>query len=211
MNPTDPGIVLVASPFTGPFAWSKVAAVLKDRGWRVSVDGNDDHLAAPVVLVGHSGAGPRVPARAASMVGVVGMILVDSPLPHPGKSWAQTAPPQLLDHLRAIVRDGRLPPWPQWWPESAMQAILPDDDMRAQFAADCPTVPFSVLDEVTPVVAEPPAGYILLSEISAPDADEAARRGWPVERIDGTHLSILTDPERVVDAIGAVIAALASA
>ena len=39
---TDAGFVLVGSPFTGPFAWSRVADVLRGRGLRVAVHGVDD-------------------------------------------------------------------------------------------------------------------------------------------------------------------------
>ena len=57
----DVGFVLVASPFTGPFAWSKVASVLRARGRRVAVRDADVGIDAPVVLVAHSGGGPQLP------------------------------------------------------------------------------------------------------------------------------------------------------
>jgi hypothetical protein len=198
---TAPGFVLVASPFTGPFAWSKVAHELGARGRRVAIDGVDPGLDAPVVLVGHSGAGPRLPMVATRTDGVVGMVLVDSPMPHPDQSWAETAPRALIEHLRAIARDGMLPPWPEWWPASAMRDILPDETMRERFVVDCPSVPETVLDEVMPDVPEPPAAYVQLSAVCAADANAAEARGWPVIRVDGSHLSILTAPEEAVDAI----------
>ncbi|MGH3924022.1 MAG: hypothetical protein ACRDTT_14325, partial [Pseudonocardiaceae bacterium] len=50
------------------------------------------------VLVGHSGAGPLLPAIAAATP-TVGVIYVDAGLPQPGASWFDTAPPPLVAHL----------------------------------------------------------------------------------------------------------------
>jgi hypothetical protein len=40
-----------------------------------------------------------------------------------------------------------------------------------------------------------------LSETYQDQAEEAARRGWPVEVVDGDHLSIVTDPEPIAELI----------
>ena len=90
---TDAGFVLVASPFTGPFAWGRVAEVLRSRGLRVAVHGADASIERPIeppiVLVGHSGAGSHLPAIADQVGGVRRAVYVDALLPHPGRSWAQ--------------------------------------------------------------------------------------------------------------------------
>ncbi|MDQ1509256.1 MAG: hypothetical protein QOG50_1100 [Actinomycetota bacterium] len=83
---TEAGFVLVASPFTGPFAWSRVADVLRRRGLRVTVHGADAPVEPPVVLVGHRGAGSRLPAIANELGGVEHAVYVDALLPHPGRS-----------------------------------------------------------------------------------------------------------------------------
>jgi hypothetical protein len=196
------GFVLVASPFTGPFAWSKVTDVLRARGERVAVhDADEGTLDPPVVLVAHSGGGPQLPALAARTRGVAGMVLVDALLPHTGRSWAQTVPEAFAAKLKAEAVDGRLPPWPQWWSEARMRELVPDDELRAAFVAACPAVPVGWIDEVMPELPEPPAVFVQLSDAYTPEADAARRRGWPVLAWDAHHLALLTDPEPVADLV----------
>jgi pimeloyl-ACP methyl ester carboxylesterase len=197
----DPGFVLVASPFTGPFVWSKVVSRLRGRGRRVAVHGVEPGVDAPVVLVAHSGGGPLLPALAARTDGVVGMVLVDALLPHPGRSWAQTVPEAFAAKLKGEAVDGRLRPWPQWWGEARMRELLPDDELRSEFVRSCPAVPVAVIDEVMPELPEPPAVFVQLSEAYAPETIAARARGWPVLVLDAHHLEVLTDPEVVTDAL----------
>jgi predicted alpha/beta hydrolase family esterase len=106
----DSLVVLVHSPVVGPFTWSMVAEQLRQRKVDVLVpkladrDDNDlpywdQHTAAvkqaladvppgrPVVLVGHSGAGPLLPAiHRAIAQPVAACLFVDASLPHPGQS-----------------------------------------------------------------------------------------------------------------------------
>ena len=199
---TDCGFVLVASPFTGPFAWSLVADELRARGTGVAVDGGDNvDLAPPVVVVGHSGAGPHLPRIAARLDGVRGMVLVDALLPHPGRSWAQTVPDEFAARLRAQAVDGRLPRWPQWWGEERMRALLPDDTLRDAFVRSCPGVPVDVIDEVMAELPEPPAVFVQLSDAYAPETTAARDRGWPVLVLDAHHLALLTGPGLIADTL----------
>jgi hypothetical protein len=196
------GYVLVASPFTGPFAWSRVASELRGRGATVAVAGVDDiAVDPPVVLVAHSGGGPRLPAIAARTPGVRGMVLVDALLPHPGRSWAQTVPDAFAAKLGAEAVDGRLRPWPEWWGDARMRELLPEDDVRAEFVASCPAVPIATIDEIMPDLPDPSAVFVQLSETYAPESEASRRRGWPVLVRDATHLALLTDPSLVADAI----------
>jgi hypothetical protein len=197
----EPGLVLVASPFTGPFAWSRVATELRRRGRRVAVAGVDAGVDAPVVLVAHSGGGPRLPNLAAASDGVVGMVLVDALLPHPGRSWSQTVPDAFAAKLQAEAVDGKLRPWPQWWGDARMRELIPDDDLRAEFVESCPAVPVAVIEAVMPEVPDPPAVFVQLSEAYAPETAAARERGWPVLVLDSSHLAPVTEPEAVADAI----------
>jgi pimeloyl-ACP methyl ester carboxylesterase len=197
----DAGLVLVASPFTGPFAWSKVAAVLRARGRRVAVRDADVGIESPVVLVAHSGGGPQLPALAAATPGVVGMVLVDALLPHPGRSWSETVPEAFAAKLKAEAVQGRLTPWPQWWGEARLRDLIPDDDLRGEFVRSCPPVLVDVIDEVMPDAPEPPAVFVQLSETYAPETAAARARGWPVLVLDSHHLALLTDPETIADAV----------
>jgi hypothetical protein len=198
---TDAGFVFVASPFTGPFAWSRVAEVLRGRGLRVAVRGTDQPIDPPIVLVGHSGAGSHLPAIADQLGGVERALYVDALLSHPGRSWAQTVPPDFVARLESQAVDGRLPPWPDWWGEDAMRMLLPDDALRARFVADCPRVPVSTLHEVMPEVPEPPSAYVQLSAAYESETAAAHERGWPTVVLDLHHLAILTDPEAVAGAL----------
>jgi hypothetical protein len=198
---TGAGFVLVASPFTGPFAWSRVADVLRGRGLRVAVRGVDAPLDPPVVLVGHSGAGSHLPAIANELGGVERAVYVDALLPHPGRSWAQTVPDDFVDRLTAMAVDYRLPPWPEWWGEEAMRALLPDDALRARFVADCPRVPVSALHEVMPDVPEPQSSFVQLSAAYESETAAARERGWPATVLDLHHLALLTHPEVIADTL----------
>jgi hypothetical protein len=195
------GFVLVASPFTGPFAWSRVAEVLRTRGLRVSVYGADAAIDQPSMLVGHSGAGSQLPALAERLGGVERAIYVDALLPHPGRSWAQTVPAAFVDRLESQAVNGRLPPWPQWWGDEAMRALLPEDALRATFIAGCPRVPVADLHVVMPEVADPPSAFVQLSATYESETAGARERGWPTKVLDLHHLALLTDPEAVADAL----------
>ena len=206
---SDSGFVLVASPFTGPFAWSRVADELRARGTRVAVDGVDAvDFAPPVVVVGHSGAGPHLPRLAARLGTVRGMVLVDALLPHPGRSWAQTVPDAFAARLRGQAVDGCLPPWPQWWGEDRMRALVPDDALRDAFVRSCPAVPVDVIDEVMPERPEPPAVFVQLSEAYAPETAAAREHGWPVLVVDAQHLALLTAPREIADTLERAVALL---
>lgn len=200
-SPTDAGFVLVASPFTGPFAWSRVAPILRDRNRRVEVHGIDGEIAGPVVLVAHSGGGPQLPRLAAERGAVVGMVLVDALLPHPGRSWSQTVPESFATKLKSGAVDGKLTPWPQWWGDERMRDLIADDDLRDAFVGACPAVPVAVIDEVMPELPEPPAVFVQLSETYAPESTASRDRGWPVVVLDASHLAVLTRPSEVADAV----------
>jgi hypothetical protein len=158
----------------------------------------------PIVLAGHSGAGSRLPAIAHELTTVRHAVFVDALLPHPGRSWAQTVPQEFVEKLESRAVDRRLPPWPEWWGEDAMRALLPDDALRARFVAECPSVPVSVVHEVMPDVPVPPATFVQLSATYESEAAAARAQGWATVVLDLHHLALLTDPGAVADALLAV-------
>ncbi|MCD0443317.1 hypothetical protein LO763_06715 [Glycomyces sp. A-F 0318] len=223
----EPLLVLVHSPLTGPRAWEPAAAVLRSLGHRVAVpdftaaleEGGPHHAAvaaavaaqsadaAASVLVAHSGAGALLPAIAEAVPRTVGAVFVDALLPHPGRSWMDTAPTALREHLASIAEGGRLPKWTDWFPPDVIAGLLPDQAERERFTASVPRVPLSYFAETAPdPEAWPPpwCAYVRLSEAYDKEAAEAERSGWPVHRVDGDHLSLMTRPE----AVAAVIAGL---
>jgi hypothetical protein len=195
------GFVLVASPFTGPFAWSKVAERLRADRRRVEVHDVDPEIDPPVVLVAHSGGGPRLPSLAAERAGVVGVVFVDALLPHPGRSWSETVPEKFAARLKAGVVAGKLAPWPEWWGEEHMRVLISDDALRDAFVRACPAVPVEWIDEVMPDVPVPPAVFVQLSDAYTPETEAGRVHGWPVIMLDKDHLAVLTQPDEIAAAI----------
>jgi len=214
-------LLLVHSPLVGCGTWKPVARDLAAEGYAVAVPDLAGTVTAgppyhrrqarviagcaagqPVILIGHSRAGPLL-ATAGTMLGdaVQGYIFVDARMPAPGRSWMQTVTPGLAARLREMADpQGRLPPWPQWWGEEALAALVPDPAVRQNFAAGCPRLPLAMLEEVHPPAPgwpDAPGGYLQLSE---PYGDEAARArelGWPVSQLLSHHLALLTEPGQV--------------
>jgi pimeloyl-ACP methyl ester carboxylesterase len=212
---TAPTLVLVHSPLVGPSTWRGFPdAVRPDLGGAVTHRAVADRAAeqltidGPVVLAGHSGAGPLLPRIAATIrQPVAGLIFVDSVLPHPGRSWVDEAPAELVDHLRGLVRDGLLPPWDQWFDPDALADLLPDDEMRAAFRAELPRMPFSYFTEAASEDAwAGPAGYLLLSEGYRDDAEAARKAGLRVAEHPSHHLAMLTDPAPIAAALEELVA-----
>jgi hypothetical protein len=215
--------VLVHSPVTGPSTWQQVAAELTGRGHRVvlpatppaatslgwaafvgSVVALARGLHSPV-LVGHSGAGPLLP-QIADRLDASALVFVDSDVP-PESGDAPLVPPDFLEFLRELAQGGRLPPWSEWFGPAAMAELVPDEDMRAVVLADMPALPLSFFEERVPVrvgLTASRCGYVLLSEVYADQAAKAEVSGWPVIRLIGGHLDIVTRPEAVADAIVSV-------
>jgi hypothetical protein len=221
----EPAFVLVHSPLIGPTSWLPVAQELERRGraavvpsllgvaeapapqWRYVPDAMrvaTSDLRRPVVLVGHSGAGLLLPVIASAVgVDVASLVFVDSFLPPP-TGRVLLGPAAFMDQLRAIARDGVLPPWSSWFGANAMRELVPDQRLRAALEAEMPRLPLSYFDASVPLPeawSRRPCGYLLLSaDPYGQSAAEARTRGWPVADIPGVrHLAIATNPTMVTD------------
>ena len=126
-------LLLVHSPLVGPASWDLIAPALAEPGRDVTIPDLSSTIAAgppwcsrqaelvaraaagrPAVLVGHSRAGPILAAAGALIPQVRGYVFVDARLPFPGQTWMDTAPPELVAHLREMADpDDWLPPWPR--------------------------------------------------------------------------------------------------
>lgn len=224
--------LLVHSPLVGPLTWESTATCLREQGQRVvvpslaaAVDEGPPYYRAcaeaagrvvdghgrrgPVVVVGHSGAGALLPAIA-EVVGpqARGAVFVDALLPHPGESWFDTVPGTLREELTCRARDGRLPPWNEWFPANTLERLLPDERGRARFVAELRALPVAYFAEPAPEADWPAdrCAYVRLSEAYDHEAEEAERRGWRVYREDADHLAMLTQPERIADVVVRVAA-----
>jgi hypothetical protein len=222
--------VLLHSPLLGPLTWRAVAEALRAGGaaaetpaWTPlsDIDGAyydvlaegmakqvpaDD--AAPI-LVAHSSAGALTPALAARLPRVAGVIFVDAILPHPGRSWFDTAPQGLGETLRAGALAGLLPPWSDWWPPGALERLVPHEATRTALIGELEPIPAAFFEEPAPVTElAAPAGYLKLSEAYEDEARLANRQGWPLVRLPLHHLAPLTDPAAVARSLEGLAARL---
>ena len=221
--------VLVHSPLVGPLTWKPVAAELELRGSQVVVpvltralgagppywqrhasevirDIDQSQNADRLVLVGHSGAGALLPVIGSQVRGrVAAYVFVDASLPEDGKSrFDLFGDPGAVEALRARAQSGLLPPWNEWFPESALREILPDDDLRRAFRAELTPTPLIVYEEPMPVFdgwPDAPCSYLQLSPAYDAEAARAELLGWPVARLDAGHLHMLVDPTAATDAL----------
>jgi pimeloyl-ACP methyl ester carboxylesterase len=225
-------LVLVHSPLVGCGTWEPVAEDLAADEYAVVVPDLADTVAAgspyhlrqarviadsaadqPTILIGYSRAGPLL-ATAGRMAGdkIRGYIFVDARLPEPGRSWMQAMPPDLAARLRDTADPlGWLPPWPQWWGEEELAALLPDPALRRHFAAGCPRLPLAMIEEPYPPAPgwpDAPGGYLQLSEPYEQAAARARELGWPVRQQRSHHLALLTHPGQIAGGIRELIGQL---
>jgi pimeloyl-ACP methyl ester carboxylesterase len=216
-------VVLVHSPFLGPSSWQPVAQILTAQGHSVVVPDLTQvwfeepawvpRIAAtvgaggagyrPVTLVGHSGAGPLLPAIAATLATAPSSIVyVDAGLPAPGRSWRETAPADLVEPLTAQATDGLLPTWDEWFVPETVESLVPDDEQRRRLRFGLPRVPLAYLEEAMTTDAwAGPSAYLLLSGGYRAEAYDAGLQGWPVEDLASDHLALVTRPVEVAEAV----------
>jgi hypothetical protein len=162
-------------------------------------------LRGSAVLVAHSGSGPLLAAIADGIAPQLGgLIFVDAGLPARETS-TPLAPPAMLARLRQRAVDGVLPPWSTWFGPDAMRELLPDEADRAAVERELPSLPLAYFEEAAPSPAgwdRVPCAYVRLSEAYEEAAADAEARGWTVATIDDAHhLSTVTAPGRVADAV----------
>lgn len=163
----------------------------------------------PAIVVAHSGAGALIPALEAASGGVGGVILADAILPHPGRSWFDTAPAELAASLRAGADFGELPSWDRWWPPGALERLVPDEGLRAALVDELEPLPLGYFEEPAPAATlSAPAAYLQLSGAYDAEARIAGRQGWPVVRLTLHHLAMLTHVAAVATAIEGLAARL---
>lgn len=221
----QPVFVLVHSPSVGPLTWAPVATQLEARGWGSVVPSLldvadagppfwprvvDDVTAVvsglsplqPVVLVAHSNAGLFMPLLASNVSRpVLGCLFVDAALPARSGS-TPAAPEELLRLLRSRAREGRLPPWTDWWDEVDVAPMFPDPQTRAAVSAEQPRLPLAYYEQSVPVPVgwdDRPCGYLVFGPPYDELAAEAGVRGWLVEEISGQHLHQIVEPGAVAE------------
>ncbi len=216
-----PLFVLVHSPLVGPFTWALMADELRQRGHHVLVpelanptEGPfwprhadsvahalaDLPAAEPVMLVGHSGAGPLLPSIArATARPVAAYIFVDAGLPAGGESRMGTG--EFADYLRDLY--GRSERFPNW-SEEELRDLVPDASLRARVITELRPQPLAFWEERLPGIdswPDAPGAYLQFTTTYDASAEQARHLGWPYRHVQGAHFHMLVDPTAVVDVL----------
>jgi hypothetical protein len=127
--------------------------------------------------------------------------------------------PALRDFITSIAGpDGRLPIWSRWSGDTrrtslvGLDLLASDPIAFAEFENGLPELSVDWFDDTIELANwnHIPAGFIRTSEIYDHAAAEAQRRGWPVSRLQGTHLHPTLSPAETADAIIAMSRQLVS-
>jgi hypothetical protein len=216
-------IELLHSPFLGASSWLPVSRALREAGAACRViDLGDavrttsgyytavaqaaaDQVSSGAALAVHSAAGALVPSileRARHKPRSV--VFVDALLPHPGRSWFDTAPQSMRAAIVEAANDGFAPPWWTLVAARTLERLVPDRRLRSSLEQACPRLPLAHLHEIAPPLAIPsrlPAAYLQLSPGYAAEAERAESLCWPALRLVGHHLWPLTHAGEVADAL----------
>jgi hypothetical protein len=160
-------------------------------------------------VVGHSSASALV-ADLATRLPVMGIIIVDGDVP-PSQGAASPVRPALRDFVRGLAEaDGTLPIWSKWFagdPQRmslvGLDILASDPTAFAQFESELPRMHVSWFEDTIELANwdHVPAGFIQTSTIYDHASAEAQRRGWPVTRLQGTHLHPTLRPAETASAI----------
>jgi hypothetical protein len=90
-----------------------------------------------------------------------------------------------------------------------MEQLVVDTDRRTMIERELPRLPLDYFTEEVPVPDDwadrVASSYLWFSAVYEPDADEAARRGWPVVHVAGGHLHMVVAPDQVAAALVAIL------
>lgn len=218
---------LIHSPLVGPSTWGPVAEALRGRGRAALVPSlhaaaeSEPHYRrhawaaaqalaerppdAPLILVGHSGAGPLLPViRQALRQPVAAYLFADAGLPQPGRSrldLLEWESPEHAAQFRAWLAQGRRFPA---WSDADLRPLVPDEARRRALLADLHPWGPAFFEEPFPVDdtwPEAPCAYLQFSAVYEPHARRARELGWPVRLLAAGHFHLLVDPDGVAQAL----------
>jgi hypothetical protein len=172
----------------------------------------------PVVLVGHSGAGPFLPtARTGIQHPIHSYIFTDAGLPGPdgASRFDLFESPNVVQQFRLRAKKGQLPIWTDLVGLSAveLQELIPARAVREKFVTELRPMPLAVYEEPLPVPSEwpdAPCGYLLFSSAYKTDLERARRAAWLCLEVSGGHFHMLVNPAAVADALLHLAQALAT-
>ena len=226
-------LVLLHSPFVTAQTWGELPSVLAQLGHAVVVVEvvDDDHPpyaatyvaraaqqigraapAAPLVLVGHSGAGPLLPqvgeSQRAARRPVAAYVFLDATLPRAGASRLDLlhARDEALAHqTRAELERGALAPT---WTDADLSASGLDAHQRVTALAALRPRGLAFFEEVVPSPGDwpdAPCIYVQTSAGAAGVARLARLRGFEVVESGGGHLAALVDPTGLARTLHSVV------
>jgi hypothetical protein len=178
--------------------WQQYAAIVAHTLTAVPLDRS-------VHLIGHSGAGPLLPAlRQAVHHPVASYIFVDAGSPRNGASYLDLLATELPDQvaaLRQMLQAGeRFPNWN----EAMLRHLIPDPEHLRSMLAELHPRPLAFFEEPIPVFPawpDAPCYYLQLSAAYETSATLARQRGWASSEIKARHFHMLVEPVAVTDAI----------
>lgn len=216
-------LVLVHSPLVGSSSWRPFDDIARARGcdvvrpdltgvvdaerphWRDLVDTAVDSTSdrADLIIVGHSGAGAILPAISHRLMDRLrAVVFVDAIVP-PVAGEHRTSE-QFLRFLDDNTVDGRLLQWLDWWKPEIVSELVRSPQQLEELRSDMPRLHRSFYDAPIPMLegwSSGPCAYLQLSRAYDEESRTAKALGWPRAVIDGSHLSIFTDPAAVLDAV----------
>lgn len=228
--------VLVAGPLVRASSWEPTAKHLREAGYRVQVPDvllyyqpppswrdwsarllEFINLSAESVLVGHS-SGSVLVADLAGKLPCQSLIIVDGEVP-PSQGAASPVRPALRDFIRTLAGpDGILPIWSRWLGDARRASLVGLDILASdpvafgEFENGLPEFSVDWFDDTIELARwdDVLAGFIQTSAIYDHSFAEAQRRGWPVARLQGTHLHPTLNPAETAGAIIAMSRLLVS-
>ena len=223
-------MVLLHSPLVGVRSWGTLPEALRRGGMdavAVAVDGDDrapfaeryvsgavagvvgaGGLVEPLVLVGHSGAGPLLGAVGNGLRAVGrpagGYLFCDAGLPEAGANRLDLLAAEDSEMAAAfrveLERGGRFPTWS----DANLELVVPDPAARAALVGSLRPRGLAFFTEPLPAAAgwpDAPCGYLRLSAVYDRWAEAAAAMGWPTGWLDAGHFHPLVDPDGVAAAL----------
>ena len=172
-----------------------------------------DTVDLPIVLVGHSGAGPLLPSIAEAIKRpVAGLVFVDAGIPRAGASrldlLAKESGTDIAGKLRGFLEGGGSYPA---WREEELKNLIPDAATRREVMEEVQPRPLAFWQETIPVPVDwcdIPCGYLRLSHGYSVPGAEAQQLGWPYRELDAGHFHMVVDPEGVAFELIELLAAM---
>lgn len=224
--------VLIHSPLVGPSTWQRVAHELQTEGLEVSVPALHDtegsglaywqqHATAmpqalgtvpadrPLILVGHSGAGPLLPVIRQQLAhSIAAYVFVDAGIPQSGASRLDLIANESSDWVQSFhtfLREGGR--FPDWRDEDLADGI-PDQQLRRSLLAELQPRALPFWNEPIPVFEGWPdasCAYLQFSPAYNVPAAYAREQGWLYRHMAGGHFLLLTDPKAVAQALVSMV------